>query len=178
MACPRATQGQHKDRINRLLTRPWTRTARRSGVLRKHLDNHGYCTPNFSWGEMGSKRGDIVPRRLRRNAIRHGWNLERFRHQLGDVGMAIDGPYRTVAYNREIGGAENSRHTFADASDFFAGQVDRWVRQSPRLRSKADVLRVANRVFARGGVGNETSGTLHVDSRGWRARFVTWTAAT
>ncbi len=89
--------------------------------------------------------------------------------------MTVDGPYRTPAKNRAVGGASNSRHTYADAADFFAAQVDRWVRQSPTLRSKGDVVRIADRTFK--GVGNETSGTLHVDERpGPKVRFVTWVA--
>ena len=39
------------------------------------------------------------------------------------------------------------------------------------------MLAIADRIFAGGGVGNETSGTLHLDARGWKARFVTWVAA-
>jgi uncharacterized protein YcbK (DUF882 family) len=95
---------------------------------------------------------------------------------MGDIPMTVDGPYRTPARNKAVGGAIDSRHLHADGADFFAQQVDRWVAQSPRLRSRADVLRLADQIFAKGGVGNETSGTLHVDARGWRARFVTWGA--
>lgn len=174
---PARPSNPHHKRINRLLKKPWSAEARGSKVLREFLNSRGYCTPNFTWDEVGSNRGDPIPGNLRRNAIRHAWNLERFRHALGDVPMSIDGPYRTAAYNREIGGASLSRHIQADASDFFANQIDRWIRHSKKINSKADVLRIANRIFAKGGVGNENSGTLHVDSRGYRARFVTWNAA-
>jgi hypothetical protein len=179
MACPRSNSKNDRLRkhINSRLAKPWTLKARTSQHVRAHLDKHGYATPHFSWDELASNNGERVPARLRSNAIRHAWNLERFRHALGDVSISIDGPYRSPSYNRQVGGAQNSRHTFADASDFFAAQVDRWVRQSAKLKSKADVLRIANRIWSKGGVGNETSGTLHVDSRGYRARFVTWTAA-
>lgn len=157
---------------------PWTHRARTSRSFRKWLDAHGYITPHFTWADMADTRGVPVPSSLRANAIRHCWNLERLRHALGDIPIVIDGPYRTTQHNREIGGASQSRHTFADASDHFVGQVDRWVRQSPNARTRGDVVRIADKVFASGGVGNETSGTLHLDSRGWRARFVTWMAAT
>lgn len=177
MPCPKATSGRYKDRINYLLARPWTLEARSSRVLRAHLDKHGYITPHFSWREMADTGGVPVPSYLRGNAIRHCWNLERFRHKLGGVGIRIDGPYRTVPHNRTIGGSSQSRHTFADASDHFRDQVDRWVRESPKVSSRAGVLAIADKVFSSGGVGNETSGTLHFDSRGYRARFVTWTAA-
>lgn len=175
MACPLAT-GRGSRRINRYIRHPWWHRARVSGALRRHLDAHGYITPHFSWHDMADTRGVPVPSYLRGNAIRHCWNLERLRHRLGGVPITIDGPFRTVEHNRSIGGAQNSRHTFADASDHFVAQVDRWVQQSP-ARSRAEVVAIAESVFASGGVGNETSGTLHLDSRGYKARFVTWAAA-
>ena len=97
--------------------------------------------------------------------------------RLGDVAVSIDGPYRTPARNRAVGGAARSRHIEADASDHYLQQVDRWIRQSPKLRSRADVVRIAEQTFV--AVGNETSGTLHVDSRPGKVgsvRFVTWAA--
>jgi uncharacterized protein YcbK (DUF882 family) len=91
------------------------------------------------------------------------------RHRLGDAPMTVDGPYRTEARNRAVGGAPLSRHVQADAADFFVDQVDRWPG------SREHVLAIAERTFYNGGVGNETSGTLHVDARGSKARFVSWT---
>lgn len=179
MPCPRARTGSEKfnKHINSRLHRPWTAEARTSKRLRRWLDKHGYATPNFSWSELHSNNGEKIPAALRRKAIGHAWNLERFRHALGNVSMSVDGPYRSVAYNRQIGGAEGSYHTKAVASDFFSDQIDRWIAQSPKLENRQDVLDAAYRIWAKGGVGNETSGTLHVDSRGYKARFVTWTSA-
>ena len=152
--------------------KPWTPVARRSPALRKWCDRHGYITPNFSWAEMACTDGTPVPKHLRGNARRHCFNLERFRHALG-MGIRIDGPYRTPSKNREVGGVALSRHMQADATDHFADQVDRMVDRSKRYHSRGDIVRVAERIFA--GVGNETSGTLHVDSRpGPWVRFVTW----
>lgn len=156
------------------LRHPWWPATRHGPVIRRWLDNHGYITPHFTWASYACTNGTPVPQRLRRNAIRLHWKLERMRHLMGDIPMKVDGPYRTGAHNRSVGGALNSRHTFADAADFFAQQIDRWVRQSPRLRNRTDVVALAERVFFDGGVGNETSGTLHVDARGFRARFITW----
>jgi hypothetical protein len=158
------------------LAHPWRATTRRSPATRRWLDQHGHITPHFTWASYACKDGTPVPHALRNNAIRLHWQLERLRHAMGDIPMTVDGPYRTPARNKAVGGAIDSRHLRADAADFFAQQVDRWVAQSPRLRSRADVLRLVDQIFSRGGVGNETSGTLHVDARGWRARFVTWSA--
>jgi zinc D-Ala-D-Ala carboxypeptidase len=154
-----------------MILHPWTARARRSPAVRQWCQKHGYITPHFSWASYACQDGTPVPPSLRPNAIKLHWKLEEMRHILGDVPMNVDGPYRTIAHNRQVGGAPDSRHTHADGADFFAGQVDGW----PGGRSRA--LAVANRVFGDGGLGNENSGTLHVDARGYKARFVTWVAA-
>lgn len=161
-----------------LLRKPWTLAARTNPRVRAYLDAHGYITPNFTWASYAGNDAakTPVPRILKPNAIRLHWDLERFRHELGDVPMTVDGPYRTAAHNREVGGASLSRHVQADAADFFLAQVDQWVARSPKLAHRGDVVAVADRIFASGGVGNENSGTLHVDSRGYRSRFTTWVA--
>lgn len=173
MSCPLPPKSQ--PRLRGYIQRPWTAAARRSPAARRWLDRHGYITPHFTWASYACTDGTPVPARLRRNAIRLHWRLELFRHRIGDVPLDVDGPFRTASKNREVGGASQSRHLFADAADFFVAQVDRWVRQSKTLRSRADVIRVAERTFK--GVGNETSGTLHVDQRpGPVVRFVSWVA--
>jgi hypothetical protein len=174
-----ATLGQRRRaRLDRLMTKPWKARARRSPALRKELDRRGLITPHFSWTSYAGTDGTPVPRALRANAIRLHWRLELLRHRLGDVPIVVDGPYRTVARNRQVGGAEGSRHTHADGADFFVQQVERWIahgRQTGRgAKSRDDVLRIASRTFFNGGVGNENSGTLHLDARGFKARFVTW----
>lgn len=163
--------------LRRYLLHPWGARAQRSPAVRRWCGQHGYITPHFSWRSYHDTRGVPVPMSLRHNAIRLHWKLERMRHELGDVPMTVDGPYRTHEHNVEVGGSSDSRHVHGDAADFFKEQVERWVRESGRLHSVNDVLDVADRVFRDGGVGNENSGTLHVDARGHKARFVTWTPA-
>ena len=172
MSIPLATTGNRARRayINRLIKKPWSYRARRSVAFRKHLDKHGYITPHFTWRSYACTDGTPVPRSLKANAIRLHWKLEDMRHRIGDKPMTVDGPYRTVARNRAVGGAQNSRHTYADAADFYTAQVATW-------GGRGHILAIAYRVFALGGVGNETSGTLHVDARGYKARFVTWVAS-
>lgn len=169
---------QASGRVQKLHGKPWTMQARANRAMRKHLDSQGQVTPHFTWAEFACQDAakTPVPPNLRANTIRLCWLLEKMRHQLGDVPMSIDSGYRTPAHNREVGGASDSRHTHADAADFFVAQVDRWVAQGT-APSRAAVLAIANRIFATGGLGNETSGTLHVDARGFKARFVTWVAA-
>lgn len=169
---PVPTPPRSRPLLRALVRKPWTRRARRSPGLRRWCDRHGYITPHFSWTEMACTDGTPVPKRLRGNARRHCFNLERFRHALG-MGIRIDGPYRTPAKNREVGGASDSRHLHGDATDIFGDQVDHMVARSKRYDSRGDIVAVAERIFP--GVGNETSGSLHLDSRPGRwARFVTW----
>jgi hypothetical protein len=150
-------------RYRRLWRKPWARRGRFSPRYRHWLDRHGYITPHFRWSEAACKDGTHVPPSLRRNAIRHGWNLERFRHRLGDRPLRIISWYRHPAYNRKIGGASKSRHMSADATDYpreFVNAVGR-----NRFFREADV------VFRNGGVGNYPAGSAHTDSRGWRSRW-------
>ena len=169
---------QPPKRVQKLKGKPWKAQARASRAVRKHLDAQDHVTPHFTWAEFAclDAQKTPVPPNLRANTIRLCWLLEKLRHQLGDVAISIDSGYRTPAHNRQVGGAADSRHTHGDAADFFVAQVDRWIAQGTAADRTA-VLAMANRIFAGGGVGNETSGTLHVDARGWKARFITWVAA-
>jgi hypothetical protein len=173
-----ATQVAKAGGAHKLAAKPWKMRARASRGVRKHLDTQRLVTPHFAWSEFTGHdpQKTPVPANLRANTIRLCWLLEKMRHELGDVPMKIDSGYRTPEWNRQQRGASKSRHVQGDAADFFVAQVDRWIAQGT-ARNRADVLAIANRIFASGGVGNETSGTLHVDARGWRARFVTWVAA-
>lgn len=182
MPCPKAKKGVHRAYINHLLAHPSWRRARRSKVVRKHLDNHGWITPNFAWSEMACTDGTPVPRKLKPNAIRHCWNLERFSRAMAvkrssrkRIAISIDGPYRTPERNRQVGGASQSRHMSADGTDHYKTQVDRWRREGHL--SLNEIIALAKHYF--GGIGNENTGTLHLDSRphkkGVIAMFVTWT---
>lgn len=182
MPCPKAVHGRHRRRVNWLLAHPATVAARHSRLLRRHLDNHGWITPNFSWAEMADTGGTPVPTSLRANAVRHCWQLERFSRALGKarrrgrgkrVAVTIDGPFRTPAHNAAIGGATASQHMQADASDHFVQQVERWMRETGLSRNT--VIALAARYFV--AIGNESSNTLHFDSRPGRpgsVRFVHW----
>jgi hypothetical protein len=168
--------------LRALIRAPWSAHARRSPAVRRWCDEHGFITPHFSWRSYACADGTPVPPELRPNAVRLHWRLELLRHRLGDVPMTVDGPYRTPARNRAVGGAAGSRHVHADGADFFTDQVDAWAMHLRRHgetvgAARARVLALAEQTFYDGGVGNETSRTLHLDARGTRARFVTWVAS-
>lgn len=165
--------------LRRHIQHPWSAAARRSPAARRWLDQRGLITPHFSWASYACSDGTPVPRDLRANAIRLHWRLELFRHRLGDQPMTVDGPYRTRAKNTTVGGAPDSRHVHADAADFFQAQVNTWAkhirkRSETVSEARARVIALAVRTFT--AVGNENSGTLHVDQRpGRKVFFVTWT---
>lgn len=85
--------------------------------------------------------------------------LERLRHELGDRPVTITSGYRTPAHNKLVGGASNSQHLYGRASDIKVKGV-----------SPSKVYEVADRIFAKGGVGKYPT-FVHVDTRGYRARF-------
>lgn len=162
------------------IARPWLAPARVSPAARRYCDRHGYITPHFTWASYACKDGTHVPHALEANAVRLHWRLELLRHRLGDQAMTVNGPYRTPHWNRVTGGAGDSRHVHADAADFFRAQIKQWATGIRRHGETLDhalarVLGLASRTFYNGGVGNEPNGTLHVDTRGRKVRFVTWT---
>lgn len=158
--------------IRLVLRYPWQRKRRarllpwRRRQLRRYLNRLGYVTPNFRWSETVSRDGKHVPKSLRKKAIRHAWNLERFRHAVGDKPLSFLSWYRSPEHNREVEGASQSKHMEALATDLTTQTINRIGRWQ--------VMAAANEVFATGGVGDYPSGAVHVDSRGWRARWTSY----
>ena len=145
---------------------PWSERAYDSPGFRLWLGRHGYLSPHFRLSEATSRNGEDLPKRLRPRARRHAFNLEKLRHELGDRPLPVLSWYRSPAYNRVVGGARFSRHIAGDATDFASDLIDRLGRE--RFFAAADAI------FADGGVGTYPSGSAHLDSRGYRAR---WTSS-
>lgn len=143
--------------------KPWTSAARNNVDFRAWLRDHGYLSPHFTMKEAACKDPGRtpIPHSLVRKARDHAFNLEKLRHKLGDRPMPVNSWYRTPAWNRHVGGAGQSKHMEAIATDFSL----RTVSSLPRFDYWA------NKVFATGGVGTYPGGARHVDSRGWRARW-------
>jgi zinc D-Ala-D-Ala carboxypeptidase len=84
------------------------------------------CTPiHFSYGEMDDNCGAnnfnggmVDATTAKRNTLRMMWQLEAMRHKLGDRPMVVSISFRSVACNRSVGGASNSRHMYGQATDF------------------------------------------------------------
>lgn len=145
---------------------PWGARARNSGAFHRWLWQHGQLSPHFSRAEWACHDGQAIPDSLRKNAQRHAFNMERLRHELGDIPIPTISPYRDPAYNAKIGGASESEHMDADATD----HSKEWVESVGRNR----FIKAAEKVFAKGGLGTYPWGAFHVDSRGYRARWSSW----
>jgi len=147
--------------------RPWTEKARGNADFKKLILKHGHLSPNFTLREASGKHrhrlGSDVPSHLIPNAQRHAFKLEIVRHELGDKPLPILSWYRDPDHNVAVGGAKDSRHLYADATDFSKETVDSF--------GAARFDAVMERVFADGGFGRYPSGSRHGDSRGHRARW-------
>jgi GH25 family lysozyme M1 (1,4-beta-N-acetylmuramidase) len=144
---------------------PWGAAASSSTAFKDLCWKHGYLSPHFARKEAAchDPANTAVPPSLRARAQRQAFNLERLRHQLGDRALPILSWYRTPAWNRHVGGAVNSRHKQADATDFTA--------QTVRSFGARHFDSACEHVFANGGFGRYASGSRHGDSRGSRARW-------
>lgn len=175
MALPASEVRKLSPKLQDAIRHPWSR-ARRKALgrlgryrLRRFLNKHGHITPNFTWAEAKSKpnpyepRGKRVPLTKRRRCIKHAWNLERVRHRVGDQPLSFLSWYRSPVHNKFVGGASQSRHMEADATDFTPSTIHRIGRS--KLMAALDI------VFWNGGVGDYPSGAVHCDSRGYRARW-------
>ncbi len=145
---------------------PWTRKAKYGPRFRRWLGRNGYLSPNFTLKEARCKDGTDIPRRKRPKARSHAFNLERVRHGIGDKPIMITSWYRTRRWNNLVGGASKSQHIHGVATDHPKAFVDRIGHDK--------FLSVANSVFKKGGVGEYPGGAVHLDSRGWKARWTSW----
>ena len=73
-------------------------------------------TPHFHVNEFACKDGSAVPSHLLSNVRALAVNLEIIRAYFG-VAVIVNSGYRTVAYNRKVGGAVGSQHLLANAAD-------------------------------------------------------------
>lgn len=102
---------------------PWKvdPSSRKAAQFKKKLWEHGYLSPNFTRHEAsGAWRnplGTDVPESLRTKAQYHAFKLERVRHAVGR-GISPYGWYRNPRHNAAVGGASQSQHMNAWATDW------------------------------------------------------------
>lgn len=85
--------------------------------------------------------------------------LDAFRERVGEP-VYINSGIRCAAHNAAVGGADDSRHLYGDATDI------RCDGKTPE-----QLYEIADEIFCDGGVGLYDWG-IHVDDRGHRARWV------
>ncbi|GAB3063084.1 D-Ala-D-Ala carboxypeptidase family metallohydrolase [Micromonospora schwarzwaldensis] len=123
------------------------------------------CTPkHFSYRELdngcgkgGWSGGPLSPSATRENALRAMWKLEALRRSLGDKPLTVTSGFRSIACNRQVGGASNSQHLYGGAADL-----------TSRNRTLCQVARSARDQGFSGiyGPGYPDHGDhVHVDSR-------------
>lgn len=88
--------------------------------------------------------------------------LEEIRTRAGDHPLHITSGYRPPTYNRKVGGVSNSTHIDGLAADIYSDYM-----------GVDELYDICDRVIGdRGGVGYyPTQGFIHVDLRGYRARW-------
>lgn len=86
--------------------------------------------------------------------------LEELRRAIGNRPIIINSGYRCPTHNKNVGGAKNSQHMYGKAADI------RVPNMSPRTLEK-----FADTVFYNGGVGMGGATIVHVDTRGYKARW-------
>ena len=74
---------------------------------------------HFSWAEANCKDGTPVPIELHNNAIEVANQIEVLRFALGGIPIHVNSWYRTKEYNKSIGGAKQSQHLLAKATDIW-----------------------------------------------------------
>jgi hypothetical protein len=154
------------DRFVKLWRQPWTEAARTNREFKNLLWSKGYASPNFTEAETRCKRGDRVPESLRGGCQEQAFQLEQVRHELGDISMPVLSWYRPRDYNAMVGGATNSKHIDAIATDFDVATVNRVGR------TKFDAA--FEKYYANDGFGQYPSGSRHGDVRGYRARWTSF----
>lgn len=135
--------------------------------LRSHMVELAPTYPNalrysehFSRVELDCKCGCRTPPGIERELAKLARDLETLRLDIGSLGVRSG--YRCAAYNKVVGGASKSQHMSGKAADLVvpSGKQDRYVAAAKRIPS-----------FNGGGIGVYPNGGVHVDRRGWVARW-------
>ena len=94
--------------------------------------------------------------------------LEVIRAAIG-VPLSIVSGFRTVAYNRKIGGAKASFHLWDKYPDKFATDLSAKGKSPEQLRAVIETLIAAGKI-PQGGIGLYST-FVHYDNRGYRRRW-------
>jgi len=120
-------------------------------------------TTNFHLREFKCNDGTQVPCELLANVGVLAAQLQVLRDFIG-VPIYINSAYRTEAYNKKIGGANESQHLLAKASDITTKM------HTPKLLAKIVEKLIKEGKMKIGGIGIYP-GFIHIDTRDYKARW-------
>ena len=120
-------------------------------------------TENFSLSEFKCKDGSEVPNEYLNNVIELAKNLQVLRDEIGKP-ITINSAYRSPKYNAKVGGAKNSQHLVAKASDLRVSGI------TPKELANVIERLIKEGKMKQGGIGIYKTFT-HYDIRGTKARW-------
>ncbi len=120
-------------------------------------------TNNFNLSEFKCHDGTDVPEHLLPNVMELAKNLQVLRNHFGKP-IHINSAYRTVDYNKKIGGATKSQHLIGKAADIRINGI------APKEVADAIEQLISEGKMKQGGLGRYNSFT-HYDIRGVRSRW-------
>ena len=120
-------------------------------------------TENFSLEEFKCKDGSDVPNEYLPNVIELAKNLQVLRDEINKP-ITINSAYRSPKYNAKVGGARNSQHLVAKASDLRVSGV------TPKELANVIERLIKEGKMKQGGIGIYKTFT-HYDIRGTKARW-------
>lgn len=120
-------------------------------------------TKNFHRKEFDCKNGDMVPEEYKNNLIELATNLQVLRDYVGKP-IVINSGYRSPKYNKSVGGASNSQHLLAKASDIRVNGIN------PKELHSIILKLIKEGKMKNGGVGLYNS-FVHYDVRNDQARW-------
>ncbi len=117
---------------------------------------------HFLWSEA-TRNGQRKPTdaRVLKRIIQIAEVMEDVREQLGNKSIRVNSWYRPVNINKAVGGSSRSRHISGDGIDFV-----------PSSMSVAEAYRKLEQWWgSRGGFAYREGSFIHIDARGYRARW-------
>lgn len=120
-------------------------------------------TKNFRLSEFDCRDGTPVPQHLVPNIQKLANNLQVLRDYIGEP-IHINSAYRTLSYNKKVGGAKNSQHPKGNAADITAKSY------SPKKLAAVIEKLIKDGKMDQGGIG-VYPGFTHYDTRGVKARW-------
>lgn len=120
-------------------------------------------TKNFDSNEFNCHDGTAVPDELMPNVKKLAQQLQRLRDELGEP-IHINSGYRSPAYNKKIGGVQDSQHVQGKAADITVKS------KSPKQLAAIIESLIKDGSLYFGGIG-VYPGFVHVDIRMDKARW-------